>query len=47
MTTAMAKIPKRPDQTKTTTLGERSKRGLTPRAILELSESSQLGRSLG
>ena len=47
MTTAMAKIPKRPDQTKTTTIGEWSKRGLTPRAVLKLSEGSQLGRSLG
>lgn len=47
MTTAMAKIPKRPDQTKTTTLGEWSKRGLTPRAVLELSKGSQLRRSLG
>ena len=47
MTTAMAKIPKRPDQTKTTTLGKWSTRGLTPRAVLELSEGSQLGRSLG
>ena len=47
MTTAMAKIPKKPDQTKTTTLGEWSKRGLTPRAVLELSEGSKLGRSLG
>ena len=46
MTTAMAKIPKRPDQTKTTTIGEWSKRGLTPRAVFELSEGGQLGRCL-
>jgi hypothetical protein len=47
MTTTMAKIPKKGDQTKATTRREWSKRGLTPRAVLELSEGSQLGRRLG
>ena len=47
MTTTMAKIPKRTDQTKTTTRSEWSKWGLTPRAVLKLSEGRQLGRSLG
>ena len=47
MTTTMAKIPKSGDQTKATTRTEWPERGLTPRAILELSEGSQLGRRLG
>jgi hypothetical protein len=43
----MAKIPKRVDQTKTTTPKGLSKRGLAPRAVLELSQGRKLRRCLG